>query len=40
MEIWKCQQDKQDGRQFYRLACVNVDISMELGVKVHEKLGI
>ena len=40
MEIWKCQQDKQDGGQFYRLACVHVDISMELAVKVHKKLGI
>ena len=25
---------------FYRLACVNVDISMELAVKVHQKPGI
>ena len=41
MEIWKGQQDKQDGGQFYRLARVQVDISMELAVKVHKKkLGI
>ena len=40
MEIWKCQQDKKDGGLFYRLACVQVDISMELAVKLHKKLGV
>ena len=32
MEIWKCQQDKQDGEQFFHLVCVHVDIWMELAV--------
>ena len=32
--------DKQDNGQFYHLANVNVDISMELAVEVHKKLGI
>ena len=33
----KCQQAKQDGGQFCRLACGNVGISMGLAVKVHKK---
>ena len=36
----KCQQDKQDGGQFCRLVCGDVDISMGLAFKVHKKLGI
>ena len=33
----KCQQAKQDGEQFCRLAWGNVGISMGLAVKVHKK---
>ena len=39
MEIWKCRQDKQDGEQFFRLACVHVDPLMELTVKVNKRTG-